>query len=478
MSAFERQRGQILPLFAFCLVALIAMSALLYDAADALVTRRSYQNAGDAAAIAGSNILNADGTIRRCSATSSPVPGAPRTDIIAAVYASVDANLPGFDHARVHISCPAAWGNYGVRVDLEGTGLRFFGGPIIGGPMQVATTSTAVNGQVTGTVFSVVELDPWNASWPNGRRGCPSLLLSGGPTVTFDGSVQVNSACPAASGGALGTNGNAATLSVASTARISLVGGYSPAALMITPAPLTGQPVVKDPLGSVPPVPVNLLTVRSTNKTTLNNTSVVLQPGVYRGGIELRNSSKAFLLPGIYVMDGGGLSLGAQSQVYAVNPGVTSVTTSTWSANCADTTCGVLIYNTGTASGGGAMGQVSVAAGAVLKLRAYDERAMADAYPEYRNMLIWQARTPAPSSSYEQPVVQLNGGGDVDISGTLYAPGAIVQMGGTSGGSGGGSVNLTLQFISWDLQIQGNVSFRFFYSAEDFARPADYGLVE
>jgi len=477
MFGLDRQRGQILPLFAFCLVALIAMSALLYDAADALVTRRNYQNAGDAAAIAGSHILNSAGTIRRCSATSSP-PGAPRADIIAAVYASIDANLPGFNRSRVHISCPPAWDNVGVRVDLEGTGLRFFGGPIIGGPMQVATTSTAVNGQVTSTVFSVVELDPWNASWPNNRRGCPSLLLSGGPTVTFDGSVQVNSACPAANGGALATNGNAATLTVAGTARISLVGGYSPGPLMITPAPLTGQPAVKDPLESVPPVPVSDLTVRSTNKTTLNNTTVVLEPGVYRGGIELRNSSKALLLPGIYVMDGGGMSLGAQSQVYAVNPGVTDVTTSTWSANCADTTCGVLIYNAGTASGGGAMGQFSVAAGAVLKLRAYDERAVADEYPEYRNMLIWQARTPAPTSSYAQPVVQLNGGGDVDISGTVYATGATVLMGGTSGGSGGGAVNLTLQFISWDLQIQGNVSFRFFYSSEDFARPADYGLVE
>jgi hypothetical protein len=36
-------------------------------------------------------------------------------------------------------------------------------------------------------------------------------------------------------------------------------------------------------------------------------------------------------------------------------------------------------------------------------------------------------------------------------------------MGGTSGGSGG-TVNLLLQFIAWDLEMSGNTSFHFFYT--------------
>ena len=56
-------------------------------------------------------------------------------------------------------------------------------------------------------------------------------------------------------------------------------------------------------------------------------------------------------------------------------------------------------------------------------------------------------------------------------------PGAEVFMTGGSGGSGGGT-DLTLQFIAWDLQIQGNSSFHFFYQSNHFTSPPDYGLIK
>jgi hypothetical protein len=124
------------------------------------------------------------------------------------------------------------------------------------------------------------------------------------------------------------------------------------------------------------------------------------------------------------------------------------------------------------------MASISSSAGSVVKLRAYDERAMdIDPRPEYRNVLIFQARLPAASPSYAQPPVNLAGGGNVDISGTIYAPKALVAMIGNAGGSGG-DTSITVQFISWDLSIQGNAAFTFFYSAQDFAFNTMYGLVE
>jgi hypothetical protein len=135
-----------------------------------------------------------------------------------------------------------------------------------------------------------------------------------------------------------------------------------------------------------------------------------------------------------------------------------------------------MLYNT---SGSTAMGQLSVAAGSTVKLRAYDPDAMAGAgVPDYENMLIWQDANPVPTASYEQPIVRLNGGGNVDIRGTVYTPSAKVEMGGNSGGSGGEAVNLTLQFISWDLEFRGNSAFTFYFSDDEFVRPLDYGLVE
>ena len=473
----NRRSGQILPLFAIALIAILAMAALLFDGANTLVTRRKLQNAGDSAALAGANVLQAFGSEHVCSLVVGPPPGAPRQDIVDAVLASLAANWPGFEANRASVSCPDGWGNQAVRVSLNVTSATFFASAIGGTAQTVATTSTALNGQITGSTYSVVLLDPSNPSWAAARRGCPSFLISGGPTLLFDGSVYVDSACTAANGGAIATNGNSATVTFASGRHLRVVGGYTPGPLTITPAPVLGVVPMEDPLVDLETVPYASMPVRSNSRLTLNNVTQVLQPGVYRGGIELRNRSIALLRPGIYVIDGGGLSVGAQAAMCSISATSGAVDCSNFAADCPDTTCGVLLFNRGTANGGNAMGQVSVGAGATLMLRAYDERANGNQYFPYRNLLVWQDGTPAPSSTYAQPIIQLNGGGSVNISGTVYAPGAKVLMGGGSGGSGG-NVNLMIQFIVWDLEMSGNSTFHYYYSDADFTRPKDYGLVE
>ena len=473
------ERGQILVLFVLGLVVMLAVGALLLDGASALVTRRRLQNAGDAAALAGANVLQAQGSAHVCSTISSTPPGAPRADIVAAVTTSLTTNVPWLASANITVSCApeSLYANQAVTVDLRVNSANFLGSAIGYGGTVVSTSSTALNGQIAGSNYSVVLLDPSNSSWPNQRRGCPSFLISGGPTITFGGSVIVDSACTAADGGALGTNGNSATVTFAGGKSLYVVGGYDPGPLTITPAPVTGAAVVADPLLDLEPVNYAAMTVRSSSRLVLSNQTMVLQPGVYTGGIQLRNSSIALLRPGIYVMDGGGLDVGAQASFCSITATSIATDCSSFTTECPDQTCGVLLYNRGTASGATAMGQVTAGAGAVVKLRAYDDRANAGVGFEYRNLLIWQAASPTPSSTYSQPIVQLNGGGTVDISGTVYAPSAKVEMGGGAGGSGG-STTLTLQFIAWDLEMRGNSAFTFNYNDADFAKPKDYGLVK
>ena len=475
----DSERGQVLIIVAFAFVAIIMLLALVFDGARGLVMRRQLQNTSDAAALAAANIIQAQSP-RGCSATAGPPPGAPQAAIVAAAKASVAINMPNYPQDEVVVSCPSGWDNYAVQVSLTETSPTFFGSIFGSGPLDVVARSSAVNGQTTVTAYSVILLDPGHTTWPNGRRGCPSFLLSGGPTVTIDSSLYVDSSCTEVNGGAMSTNGNAASLTLGTGARFRLVGEYAPGSLTISPAPLEYQEVRPDPLATLVAPSTSGVTVRSSVKLVQNGGTIVLEPGVYQGGIQLKSSAKAYLRPGIYIIQGGGLEMGAQSELYSIRASATSTTAASWAADCLKPTCGVMIYNTGTASGTGAMAQIKVAAGSVVKVRAYNPDADATTWKNdtYRNLLIWQEANPVPSSTYEQPIVQLTGGGGVDISGTLYAPSAKIQMGGSSGGSGGDSIDLTLQFISWDLELSGNSSFHFRYNENEFARPLDYGLVE
>lgn len=475
----DDERGQVLIIVAFAFVAIIMLLALVFDGARGLVMRRELQNTSDAAALAAANVVQSLSP-RGCSATGGATPGTPQTAIVTAAKASVAANMPGYPQDEVVVSCPAGWDNYAVKVTLSDMSPTFFGSIFGSGGLDVIARGTAVNGQTTVPFYSVILLDPGHSTWPNGRRGCPAFLLSGGPTVTFDSSLYIDSACTETNGGAMSTNGNAASLTMGAGGAIRLVGEYAPGALTISPAPLENQVVLPDPLATLIAPTTTGMPVRATAKVVQNGGSITLEPGVYHGGIELRSSAKAYLHPGIYFIQGGGLQLGAQSELYSIMASVTTTTSAAWATNCPKTSCGVMIYNSGTASGTGAMDQVRVAAGAVVKVRAYNPDAVSGIQKNetYRNLLIWQDKSPIPTSTYPQPEVRLTGGGAVDIGGTVYAPSAKVHMGGSSGGSGGDSIDLTLQFISWDLELSGNSSFRFRYNENEFAKPLDYGLVE
>src|SRR5881409_477169 len=252
----DSEDGQILVIFAFAFIAIIMMLALLFDGARALVLRRQMQDAADAAAMAGANLIQGL-AVPGCSATIGYPPGPPQAAIVTAAKASIAANLPHYPQANVVVVCPpdVLWSDGQghtptVEVRLFDQAPTFFGS-IIGGPLNVATRGAAINGQNNGNAYSVVLLDTAIPSWPNGRRGCPAFLLSGGPTVIFDSSVYINSACTAANGGALSTNGNSASLTLGANGPvIRIVGEYKPQTLVINPTPLNHQNPKPDPLST------------------------------------------------------------------------------------------------------------------------------------------------------------------------------------------------------------------------------------
>lgn len=496
----RHESGQVMVIFAFAFVGIIMMLGLLFDAGQALALRRELKNASDAAAMAAANVLQV--APKGCSENPGPPPGLPRDTVIAAAEASVALNLPGYDLSKVDVTCVASADalNSAVSVQLGQESATFFGSIFGQGPLTVNAKSSALNGAKISGQFSVVLLDPSNPTWHSSYRGCPSFLLSGGPTLTFESTIYIDSACSAANGGAFATNGNSAQLTFVNVppnppTAMRLMGEYKPTALTVTPAPLEHQAYKADPflfIENEPPglIPGGLtLKVQSAAPTSINSsTPVLLQPGIYRGGIKVGAQGVVYLAPGIYVMDGGGFSTNAGAQVYGVPAGIdpANYIVATWTTSCDPTTCGILIYNTGTSSGVTKWGPVFVNAGSTFKVRAYNPDAdttllsNGNPYvpdPLYKGFLIWQSRTPAPfSNTVVQEVVTLGGGGSVFMAGTVYAPNAQILMKGGAGGGAGG--DLTLQFVAWDLQLDGNSNFYFHYDSQLFPTLLDYGLIE
>jgi hypothetical protein len=228
-------------------------------------------------------------------------------------------------------------------------------------------------------------------------------------------------------------------------------------------------------LAGLPPVDVAAMPVRSNSTLSISGLLTVLRPGVYRGGIAISGMGTVLLEPGIYVMDGGGLSVTGSAKVLSVNQGVLLSSLLTWPINCTVGNCGVLIYNR---QGVTPMGEVRAAGGTTVKLRPYNPDAVAGGIADYRNMLLWQDSAPAVSSTYAQPEISMHGNGANFLLGTVYAPSALVKIGGGADGEGGEAVSQRLQFISWDLWLHGSPAFNFMYQDSSFTRPTDYGLIE
>ena len=494
LRAVRSERGQILPLFALVVVALFAMAALLFDAAQALVMRRQLQDATDAAALAAANVIQSGSPVG-CSNTAGPPPGTPRAAVTNAARTSLQANLSGSLASAAVITCPTgAWGNNGaVRVELTRTAPILFSRILGRGAFTVSTRSTAVNTFGAGHGFSVITLNPYNGPpWANSLQGCPSFLFNGSPTITSEGSIHINSNCRQPTGYALARNGNSSTVTLLNGSILEVVGDADPGAMTIVPAPIQHVAPMTDPLASLPNPNVGTacgalntvcgaLTVRSIALLTVNGTQRIFDPGVYIGGIRLQSTARAYFRPGIYVLQGGGIDVGAQAKLYTVRSTHSSTTDfatqAAWAAACPnDGSCGVLIYNQALA---GTMGPYNVTAGAVFLARGYQQQyAGQGANPDYKGLLLWQARDPVPTSSSIQPMVRQNGGGSVNIAGTIYAPSAKVELNGGSGGGGGFDIDYFLQFICWDINFSGTSNWRLQYSDFQFVQPPDYGLVE
>jgi hypothetical protein len=446
----------VLVLFAGGLLALLAVAALAFDVGMMLLERRDQQNAADAAALAAARFaFDAD-----CVAPSWTCTNARNA-------ARDIALVNGFDDAeateQVQVHIPPIHGRYVafpnfVEVEIDSARPSIFGGVFGKSTWPVGVFATASNGQNLKFPFSMMALN---------ETACKAIHVSGQGEVVAHGNIQANSNgsdCPPSEGGDWGmsrTGGGEITI-VADDATCRSAGAIQDSGSgTMTCAKAPGSFSLPDPLQDLDPAPKPPLaaaltflgpgsapgdgyprdcpgdTDRPPSETSpqlckLAQTGAwsgkrwVLHPGLYPGGLEITAGIRAYLMPGIYWIGGGGLKVAGDSSLITVasQTVATSLSTmtdpvqikTTWNSGGG----GVMLYNSKLPTNSG--GDIDVGGGGgMLLIKPLD-----DPSSDYHNMSIFQDR------ALTNTIIFNGSNADAEVAGIVYSPGGHVQVNGSS----------------------------------------------
>ena len=215
------------------------------------------------------------------------------------------------------------------------------------------------------------------------------------------------------SSSALTTGGST---SVTSAGPIQIAGGYQKGnGTTISPKPVTGVTAVPDPLGGVSgPDPTGMRIYGAENVG--GSANVTIQPGIYTG-ITVSNSATLTMASGIYIIEGGGLSVSGSASIVTKGGGV-------------------LIVNAGskypTIGGSQTYGGITLSNSGSIKLSPYTNSG------PYANLVIFQTGDNTQAMTF-------SGSAMGAIGGTIYAPSAALTVSNSAMIRGGLIVNrLTL----------------------------------
>ena len=472
-----RSRGQVLAIFAFGLIGIVAVAALVFDVGQNLFERRKQQDASDAAALAGARYVTAAG----CKASPS-VANCP--DAVAAAMAIATAH--GYDAAQVTIRIPpngstrfAGYPGH-IQVDIQSDRNAYFSGLLGLSDYRIKAMAVAANIDGFSFPFSFLALDP---------SSCKAGHAHGNGHLVVGGDVMVNSDCT--SPGGLSFDGNRTVVDVAGSCSTAGKLDYGPSSTVVCGSEAEHAPVISDPLaglegpligGSAVPDPPTA-TERVLGTASLNGTHcpgtttaadaahpaacdlsfnrdmvIRLHPGVYYGGIRIKETSRqltVYLEPGIYVMAGGGFEVAGGVDLRSVSAGG-----STYGG-------GVLIYNTDgptcSTAGTNCIAPVDFqnTAGGSVQLHGYLGSV-------YTGLLVYQER-----NASSQPTFKMSGNSASTFEGTFYLPDALFSY----TGNGTGEV-LHAQVICDQFDIGGNGDLTVTYDPDTALQLSGTGLVQ
>ena len=177
------------------------------------------------------------------------------------------------------------------------------------------------------------------------------------------------------------------------------------------------------------------------------NVPWILYPGLYPGGLELDKGRTAYLMPGIYWIGGGGLTVKGGASIVTIGT-ATDAKPDVTTAPCAQATTtaglcgGVMIYNSKLPAAPG--GPITLdGSGAIMKLAALD-LPTTDPNHIFNSIVIYQDRTVTTA-------VTLNGSASTTVvEGIIYVPGGQIKL------NGNGGTLIVDQIIADTFDINGN----------------------
>jgi hypothetical protein len=338
---------------------------------------------------------------------------------------------------------PEAVGDYSATIDWGGAGTGSTAGTIVAngdGSFSVQGSFTyaregiytmkvhivhenGITADTTSTAtikdnLGILLLDPAGKGALN-ASGHASVAVTGGGALVVD---STSSQAAIASGNAVVSAADIDAAGTSATGHGSFAGPVD-----------TTEPPVADPLASLsaPPVPS---IVRSTSTLNISSDTMLL-PGLYIGGIQVSGKAHVVLAPGLYYLQGGGLSVSGQATV-------------------TDGGQGVLIYNApGNKNDGITInGQASVSLSGLTAAQLASLGLTGPQYAGYVGLAIFQDRSSSAA-------LTVSGQGSLTVTGTVYAAGATVQVtGGTLSLVGSATKKFAAHLLVADLTVGGNGS--------------------
>lgn len=440
--------GGVMPLTALNLSLLAGVVALVVDGGTLMETRRHVQAGADAAALAGAadlyaNYLKNQGLDLNGTAQASALSIASANGFANdGVQSSVTVNVSPQKYqggANVGQTIPAGY----IEVLIQYNAGHLFSG-IFGVGVTPVRARAVARGRCVPLANNAVIAMSLHSS------GALTVLGSGGLTVS--GGIQINSTSSQAVEVSSTLGITASTITTTSTAAVGLQffssllfgsGGGSPSLAIGSPQP--------DPLRFLaPPDPTQLgLSTRGTN-LLVSSGPMDLYPGVYNGGIQIGNNATVILhansdgSPGIYYLQGpNGLQISSSANV----------------TTAAGETGGIMIYN----DWGSSTDAINLTTFGVVSLTPPTSG-------PYRGICLFQKRGTSASPA---PPMTLDGNGTFNLTGTIYASHAVVNL------SGGSSTNVFGgQIIADKLNINGAASVNINDGTQPTASMRLLGLVE